>query len=274
MTKGATRPRPDTRAELLAAARRVIERDGFAAATVGEITREAGASLGLLNYHFGSKDEVVAEAFAEIALAELGELEEIARRPGPAADRLVAYLDASEWGDRESWTMWIDAWGGAPRLDTLQATLARYAQGWRAALADVLADGASAGDWTCEDPDETAALLVAVIDGIGLQSIVHPREVPPERASRWARRVASLELGVELPERAAEPPPETRAHDARAAHADPRARPRRGRHGAPRRPARLPGGGARRLARRAPRRGRATAARARGDGLPPRAAPG
>ncbi len=218
MTKGATRPRPDTRAELLAAARRVIQRDGFAAATVGEITREAGASLGLLNYHFGSKDEVVAEAFAEIALGELAELEEIARRPASATDRLVAYLDASEWGDRESWTMWIDAWGGAPRLDTLQATLARYAQGWRAALADVLADGASAGDWTCEDPDETAALLVAAIDGIGLQSIIHPAEVPPGRASRWARRVASLELGVALPEGpapAASPSPERTAIELR-----------------------------------------------------------
>ena len=52
------------RDELLGAARRVIGRDGFAGATVGTITREAGASLGLLNYHFGSRDEVVAEAFA------------------------------------------------------------------------------------------------------------------------------------------------------------------------------------------------------------------
>ena len=94
--------------------------------------------------------------------------------------------------------------GAARRAWTrCRPTLARYAQGWRAALADVLADGASAGDWTCEDPDETAALLVAVIDGIGLQSIIHPREVPPARASDWARRVASLELGVELPEQPA-----------------------------------------------------------------------
>jgi AcrR family transcriptional regulator len=55
------------REELVTAARRVIGRDGSAAATVGEITREAGAPLGLLNYHFSSKDEVVAEAFAAAA---------------------------------------------------------------------------------------------------------------------------------------------------------------------------------------------------------------
>ena len=75
----------DTRGELLAAARRVIRRDGFAGVTVGDITREAGASLGLLNYHFGSKDQVLAEAFDEIARSELAEMEAIARRPDPPA---------------------------------------------------------------------------------------------------------------------------------------------------------------------------------------------
>ena len=57
----------DRRAELIEAARRVIQRRGFAKATVGAITGEAGASLGLLNYHFDSRDDVVAEAFAAAA---------------------------------------------------------------------------------------------------------------------------------------------------------------------------------------------------------------
>src|SRR5215207_528281 len=68
------------RAELLDAARRVIGRRGFAKATVGEITREAGASVGLLNYHFASRDDVVAEAFAAAAREDLAELQDISRR--------------------------------------------------------------------------------------------------------------------------------------------------------------------------------------------------
>ena len=80
----------------------MIGRDGFAAATVGEITREAGASLGLLNYHFGSKDEVVAEAFAAAAREDLAALEAISRRFEDPAERLAAYLDQSEWADADS----------------------------------------------------------------------------------------------------------------------------------------------------------------------------
>jgi len=196
-----------TRDELLAAARRVIRREGFSSATVGEITREAGMSVGLLNYHFGSKDEVLAQAFDEIAHGELAEIEEIARRPESPAERLAAYLDCSEWGDRESWTLWLDAWADAARVEALRTTLARYAREWRGVLADVLADGAGNGAWRCADPSDSASLIVAMIDGIGLQAMLRPDEVTPEVATAWARRIVAGELGVELPAAVPDPGP-------------------------------------------------------------------
>src|SRR4051794_39787420 len=205
------------REELVTAARRVIGRDGFSAATVGTITREAGASLGLLNYHFGSKDEVVAEAFAAAAREELAALEAISRRHEDPAERLAAYLDQSEWADAESWRLWVDAWGESVHSSLVRDTLGRFDVGWRAVLAEVLEDGVRQGRWECADPQDTAARLVAVIDGIGLHTTVHGEDVPPERATAWARRLAELELGVVLP---APPPPvvapvAARVHSAR-----------------------------------------------------------
>lgn len=192
------------RDEFVVAARRVIGRDGFAAATVGEITREAGASLGLLNYHFGSKDEVLAEAFAAEARDDLASLEAISRRYEDPAERLAAYLDQSEWEASDSWRLWVDAWGESMHSPVVRDTLGRFEVGWRAVLADVLVDGVRQGRWVCDDPQDTAARLVAVIDGIGLHTTVHGEDVPPERATAWARRLAELELGVSLP---APPPP-------------------------------------------------------------------
>jgi AcrR family transcriptional regulator len=192
------------REELVTAARRVIGRDGFAGATVGTITREAGASLGLLNYHFGSKDEVVAEAFAAAAREDLAALEAISRRYEDPAARLAAYLDQSEWADAESWRLWVDAWGESVHSPLVRDTLGRFDVGWRAVLAEVLEDGVRQGRWACAEPQDTAARLVAVLDGIGLHTTVHGEDVPPERATAWARRLAELELGVSLP---APPPP-------------------------------------------------------------------
>ena len=199
------------REELVTAARQVIGRDGFAAATVGTITREAGASLGLLNYHFGSKDEVVAEAFAAAAHEELAALEAISRRFEAPPDRLAAYLDQSEWADGSSWRLWVDAWGESVHSSLVRDTLGRFDVGWRAVLAEVLEDGVRQGCWRCEDPQDTAARLVAVIDGIGLHTTVHGEDVPPERATAWARRLAELELGVALPEAPAAGRPTGRA---------------------------------------------------------------
>jgi AcrR family transcriptional regulator/acyl-CoA thioesterase FadM len=188
------------RAELIQAARHVIRRRGFAKATVGEITREAGASVGLLNYHFASRDDVVAEAFAAAAREELAELEQIARRHADPRAQLAAYLDLEAWADRDAWRMWIDAWGEALHTETLRSTLEEFDSGWRGVLANVLADGDRQGCWRCPDPEDAAGRLVAALDGLGLHSMLHPKEVVPARAATWARRLAEQELGATLPE--------------------------------------------------------------------------
>jgi AcrR family transcriptional regulator len=196
------------REELLAATRRVVGRVGFASTTVGEITREAGASLGLLHYHFASKADVVAETFAQIAREDLSELEAAADARETPAERLAATLDLSGWADRDSWRLWIDAWGEAVHSEPMRDTLAGFQAGWRALVARVLVDGARAGTWECADPEDTAGRLVAVIDGVGLHAALHPDAVSPARASAWARRVAEVELGVALPEPDLTQPPD------------------------------------------------------------------
>jgi AcrR family transcriptional regulator/acyl-CoA thioesterase FadM len=206
MSRPQATPRParpggsdNRRAELIEAARRVIQRRGFAKATVGAITGEAGASLGLLNYHFDSRDDVVAEAFAAAARADLDELQAISRRHDDPSARVAAYLDLEAWADRDVWRMWIDAWGEAVHTEQLRLTLEQFERGWRAVLAGVLADGDRRDCWRCPDPEDAAGRLVAALDGLGLHTTLHPEDVSPEEAARWARRLVELELGVTLP---------------------------------------------------------------------------
>ena len=60
-----------TRARLLAAAREVFSQHGFQGATVREICRRAEANVAAVNYHFGSKDGLLAEALNFTSLAAL-----------------------------------------------------------------------------------------------------------------------------------------------------------------------------------------------------------
>ena len=60
-----------TRMRLLDAAREVFSQQGFQGATVREICRRAEANVAAVNYHFGSKDGLLAEALNFAPLAAL-----------------------------------------------------------------------------------------------------------------------------------------------------------------------------------------------------------
>lgn len=86
-------PRPSTRdlrrAELLAAFRRVLAREGYDGTTTAAIGAEAGLAPGLVHYHFADKEALL------LALTEQLGAETLARLPdaGPPAERLFAALD-------------------------------------------------------------------------------------------------------------------------------------------------------------------------------------
>jgi AcrR family transcriptional regulator len=60
-----------TRARLLDAAREVFSQQGFQGATVREICRRAEANVAAVNYHFGNKEGLLAEALNFAPLAAL-----------------------------------------------------------------------------------------------------------------------------------------------------------------------------------------------------------
>src|SRR6201994_1474835 len=78
-------PSDQTRTAILAAAERLYADRGFGDVTLRDIVAEANVNLAAVNYHFGSKDELIAELFVTRSLAlnkerlrELREAEEAA----------------------------------------------------------------------------------------------------------------------------------------------------------------------------------------------------
>lgn len=61
-----TPPRGATRDAILAAAQRILARDGYAGLTARAIAAEAGTNVASLNYHFGSKRKFLPELYAAL----------------------------------------------------------------------------------------------------------------------------------------------------------------------------------------------------------------
>ncbi len=55
----------DRRGEILAAALRCFTRSGYARASIADVVRESGASVGSIYHHFGGKEELAAALYVE-----------------------------------------------------------------------------------------------------------------------------------------------------------------------------------------------------------------
>jgi AcrR family transcriptional regulator len=82
-------PSDHTRSAILTAAERLYADRGFADVTLRDIVAAAGVNLAAVNYHFGSKDELIAELFVTRSLAlnreRLSELRAAEERGGGRA---------------------------------------------------------------------------------------------------------------------------------------------------------------------------------------------
>jgi AcrR family transcriptional regulator len=84
----------ETRTALLAAGRELFATKGFDGASIRAITAHAGANLGSVTYHFGSKRALYA-AVLDAGLEPLGDkVVAAAEREGTAQDRMVAIVEA------------------------------------------------------------------------------------------------------------------------------------------------------------------------------------
>jgi len=84
--------RPDTRAALLEAGRHAFARRGFDGASVRDITREAGANLGAITYHFGSKRALYSEVLKANLTPVVDRVGIAASGPGTPMERLSAVI--------------------------------------------------------------------------------------------------------------------------------------------------------------------------------------
>jgi AcrR family transcriptional regulator len=153
---------PGTRGRLVRAAREVLERGGYATASVLAIAERAGVSAGALYRHFPSKAELFVEVFRDAADGELAAL-----RSAPAVERscaarieavVTAYARRALHNRRLAWALVYE-----PVDPLVDAERLVYRRSYCRGMAALLRDGIAAGELADENPDLTAAAIVGAI---------------------------------------------------------------------------------------------------------------
>lgn len=152
------------RARLLAAAAELIAEVGWTAISTRLLAERAGVAAGLVHYHFAGLPALLREAALARTRAVLDETgAALAATPDPAVGlrNLMAELDAYPGRDPTS-TLFIETCLAASRDERLRAGLVELIEEYRHQLAGWLR---AAGQ---DQPERTAAVLAAAIDGVML----------------------------------------------------------------------------------------------------------
>jgi AcrR family transcriptional regulator len=182
----------------LRAAIEQIEARGVAAVRIADVASALGVSNALVLYHFSSKEQLVAAAFRHAAEGDLAHLRMLLDRRSPALRRLRS---AVRWyaptGQAKGWRLWIEGWAAALRDPVLRDVAQDLDRQWKAALAEVIAEGVAAGEFHCPDPAGTALRLTALLDGLAVQLTSYAGAVPRARAQAWVEEALTRELGLQ-----------------------------------------------------------------------------
>ncbi|MGD9485132.1 TetR family transcriptional regulator [Streptomyces sp. TRM70308] len=160
----------DVRRRLLAAAAELIGERGWSAVSTRAVAERAGVGAGLVHYHFPSLQALLADAAlarVEELLARFAAPLRAAPTPEAGLDHLLGALDAYSGHDAAS-LLFNETYLAAARDPALARRLADALADTRRHLADWLrAHGAA-------DPEPTAAVLAAALDGVMLHRPLDP----------------------------------------------------------------------------------------------------
>ncbi|WP_306367830.1 TetR/AcrR family transcriptional regulator [Nocardiopsis sp. CC223A] len=159
----------EVRERLLAAAAELIAERGWAGVSTRVLAERAGVGPGLVHYHFSSLRALLNEAALHAVTAVVQEGAD--RLAGATAreglDLLLGALDAYTGGDPVS-VLFTETYLAAGRDEELRRALTRLLADFRVLLTDWLrATGVP-------DPDATARVLAAAMDGLMLHRPLDP----------------------------------------------------------------------------------------------------
>jgi AcrR family transcriptional regulator len=188
----------ERRSEILETTCEVVIERGFAGTRISDVAKKLAISSSLIHYHFDSKEQLLAEAFAHYARKDLAELDaEIEAAPTALAqlDRAIQNY-VPEGSDDVEWMLWIDGWGEALRNPMMKKISQELDEQSVSQLERVLSYGVDTGEFVCPDPHASAIRLTALVDGLAVQFAAHEGMVDRDELIGHVRSLASYEAGL------------------------------------------------------------------------------
>lgn len=185
------------RTEIIAAAIRVIARDGIRACTVSALESATGFARGHFTYHFSSKEEIIALAFATVG-ADWATNQIESASGARASQRLECQIRAAaRWGQQRPeyfrcmMNFRVEMMRDPSAFPRAPQVRAQFLE----AAAATIRRGIAEGDFRADlDPAWEARVLFAVVDGFLMHAAMDVAFCPPEELADRAWHLAAARL--------------------------------------------------------------------------------
>jgi len=164
---------PPTARHLLAAARRLLIRDGYGALTFAAIAAEADEAKGSIGYHFGNKDGLMAALVDSLVHdANRALIRESEAQPTAAA-KVHVLMDGESRivADAESFQAFFEILPHALRDPALRRRVATLYDGYRETVSRCVDD---TGATRARRLRPFGMLMIAIVDGLAIQHGLDP----------------------------------------------------------------------------------------------------
>jgi AcrR family transcriptional regulator len=170
-----------TRSRLIEGTIATLKARGLHATTSREIAKASGVNLAGITYHFGSKEELVAQALLQAIRGWVDPAMGILRQDLHPALRMIGAVQALQDSFERAQDLlpvYLEALVQAPRTDTLRKGVEELFAELRGFLAGQIEELKKMGflpAWI--EPEAMATLLVATADGLALHAALEPDAV-------------------------------------------------------------------------------------------------
>ena len=177
----------DTAERLIESARELLWERGYIGTSPKAIQQLAGAGQGSMYHHFTGKPDLALTAIRRSAAELRAQAEQTFTSGGSAADRIAGYLHKERDVLRGCRVGRLTQDPDVIASPTLREPLRETFDWLRGRLAELVAEGREAGKFATDlDPEDTAAALIAVVQGGYVLARAADSVEPFERAIRGA----------------------------------------------------------------------------------------
>ena len=167
------------RQALIKATIAVIARHGASGTTVERVARKASVSVGLMNFHFDSKERLFRETFRQLS----EEYEDVWQQnlrsagadPRTRLNRMIESNFDRRIFTREKLAVWFTFWSDAQLRDRYRAAATRVERRYIQAIEREIALLLTRDRGQSRRSADIVQPLMAMIDGFWLQALLYPR---------------------------------------------------------------------------------------------------